>query len=332
MLLITKHKYFARTLKTIIAILFCYSIYVQFKHKDILSVFELFIQHITPGKIALILLVILMMFVNWGLETLKWKLLISKLQNISFFDAFKGVLCGVTLGTFTPNRVGEFGGRILFLKNNYRIKGIVVTIIGSFGQIVTTLLTGLGSFCIFLLFFADINWVNKHEGLLLKTIVFFCTGGLTLTILIIFFNVSLIERVLLRISYIRRFKKFLNVITAYGYFDLARLLLLSFVRFFVFALQFYFLLHFFDVAVSFFAGMIMISLIFFIQTLIPSFTLTEIGVRGQVLVFFLTYLISKDHSLGIVSASLTLWIINLIIPAIIGGIFMIQKNIYENET
>ncbi len=331
MIRVTKNKIFAWSIKSIITVLFCYAIYNQFKSKHFSDLFTKIADYWSLQFLLLLLLVLLMMVLNWSIETLKWKLLIGKLQQISFWQAFKGVLSGVTLGTFTPNRIGEFGGRIMFLKNNYRIKGIVVTLIGSFGQIITTLLTGLGSFCIYLLFFAKVPWIQAHMGLLIETIVIFSTIGLAITVLIIYFNVNLIERVLLRIKYVRKFKKYLNILTAYGYLDLLKLLGLSFFRFFVFAMQFYILLYVFHISISFFAGMVMISLIFFVQTLIPSFTLTEIGVRGQVSVFFLCYLTSKSNSLGIVYASLSLWIINLIIPAIIGAVFMLQKNIYENE-
>ena len=58
------------------------------------------------------------MCLNWSIEAIKWRLLIKKMQPITFIEALKGVLSGVAVGTFTPNRIGEFGGRILYLKEH----------------------------------------------------------------------------------------------------------------------------------------------------------------------------------------------------------------------
>ena len=67
-------------------------------------------------------LVIVLVFVNWGFEAKKWKLLITPIQKMSFFTAFKSVLTGVTLSLNTPNRIGEYGGRILYVKEGTGLK------------------------------------------------------------------------------------------------------------------------------------------------------------------------------------------------------------------
>ena len=37
-------------------------------------------------------------------------------STYTFFTAYKSVLSGVTLSLNTPNRIGEYGGRILYVK------------------------------------------------------------------------------------------------------------------------------------------------------------------------------------------------------------------------
>ena len=88
-------------------------------------------------------LVILMMFLNWFLESLKWRFLISKIERISIKRSIRAVFSGITVSAFTPNRVGEYGGRVFCLEKADRIQGVLITVIGSMAQLVTTIVFGL---------------------------------------------------------------------------------------------------------------------------------------------------------------------------------------------
>ena len=79
----------------------------------------------------LIGLVILMMFLNWFLESLKWRFLISKIEKVSIKRSIRAVFSGITVSAFTPNRVGEYGGRVFCLEKADRIQGVLITVIGS---------------------------------------------------------------------------------------------------------------------------------------------------------------------------------------------------------
>lgn len=62
------------------------------------------------------------------------------------------------------------------------------------------------------------------------------------------------------------------------------------------------------------------------MAVIPTLALTEIGVRGSVALFFLGLV--STNSIGIVTATFTLWIINLALPALIGSFFVFSTNIF----
>ena len=96
-----------------------------------------------------LLLVLALMLLNWGIEARKWQLLMRHLQPFSISTAFKSVLAGSSITVLTPNRIGEYGGRILYVKAENRIKAISLTIVGSISQLLITLLMG----CLGLLFF-----------------------------------------------------------------------------------------------------------------------------------------------------------------------------------
>ena len=117
--------------------------------------------HFSSFYLLIFSVVILLMFLNWSIETIKWKILIDKIQAFSFFNAFKAIFAGITIGIFTPNRVGEIGGRVLFLDKGKRTFGVLATGIGSFAQFITTISTGIFGFILFLLLFPDNNTINS---------------------------------------------------------------------------------------------------------------------------------------------------------------------------
>ena len=48
--------------------------------------------------------------------------LAKRIKKISFFEAFEQCLASLTVSIFTPNRLGEYGAKIKYLKEN--VKGI----------------------------------------------------------------------------------------------------------------------------------------------------------------------------------------------------------------
>ena len=62
-----------------------------------------------------LVLVILLMFVNWGIEAKKWQVLMSSIQKVSFLRAYRAIFSGQALAFNTVNRIGDFAGRAVFL-------------------------------------------------------------------------------------------------------------------------------------------------------------------------------------------------------------------------
>src|SRR6185436_5079605 len=97
----------------------------------------------TDTRIINFLLVFILMFVNWSLEALKWKLSVQKVQPINFFRALKAIFSGVSFSITTPNRMGEYFGRMLYMDEGKRLKIVSLTILCSLSQLIITLLFGL---------------------------------------------------------------------------------------------------------------------------------------------------------------------------------------------
>ena len=87
-------------------------------------------------------IVFVLMFVNWGIEARKWQLLMLPLERFSLLKSFKAVLAGCSITMLTPNRIGEYGGRIMYVQEQHRLRAISLTILGSISQLTITMLMG----------------------------------------------------------------------------------------------------------------------------------------------------------------------------------------------
>ena len=313
-------KYLSIIIKIVIVFFSFYFIYHQlvenksFEELDI----SVLIDTVKKNKVYLVG-VILMMFLNWLVEALKWRYMISKIENISIMTAYRAVFTGITVSTFTPNRIGEYGGRVFCLEKGDRIKAVFITVLCSMSQLLVTIL--FGSISLFILF--DEILIDK-TFLSVSLLIF-----LNLFLLFSYFNISHIVNFLGKFKLIKSFKKYLKVLVMYNYKDLIIAFIYSNTRYFIFSLQFIILLHVFGINISFMDAILSVMLIFFFITITPTITIAEIGVRGSVAIFVLGLFSSND--IAILSSTTLLWLINLIIPAIIGSFFIFSLKFFRSK-
>ncbi|MCH8329893.1 MAG: flippase-like domain-containing protein [Bacteroidetes bacterium] len=310
-------------IKVGIFILLYWAIYKQvFQYQDIDYIIERFKTSFGDNSLFLLLLVCFMVFFNWGLETLKWKDLMSKVENISFFNAYKAIICGITFAVFTPNRVGEYGGRIFYLQKANKIQAIFITLIGSFSQIVITISMGMLGLVFYLKQF-DLGFYTSLAvwGVFLLLIVL---------IIAIYYNINLVYQLLKKFHILKKVIPLFRVYKSYSFKDLSLVLVYSLLRYSIFTAQYLFLLYVFGIEVGWLNGLMIISVIFLVQTIIPSITLLELGIRGNIALFLIGNYSTND--IAILSSSFTLWLINLIIPAALGGFLILRLNFFNNKS
>ena len=302
-------------------------LYQQLTYKSSIEQFDLdqILVKLQENYIV-VTVVILMMLLNWFLESLKWRFLISKIEKVSIKRSIRAIFSGITISAFTPNRVGEYGGRVFCLEKADRIKGVLITVIGSMAQLVTTIV--FGSIGILLL----PNLMPEFDSLL-SNIVFAYPIMLFLLILLnvllvtLFLNASVFSVVLSKIKFLRKFKKYNEVFSFYNSSELLEILLYSVGRYIVFTTQFFILLQVFDVQIGYVDAMILITTMLLVISIIPTIAITEIGIRGSV-ALFLFGLVSVN-AIGILSATFVMWVINLLLPALIGTIFIFSLKFFR---
>jgi len=272
-------------------------------------------------------LVIIFVFVNWGMEARKWQLLLKAVQPVSFITAFKSVLCGVTLSLNTPNRIGEYGGRILFVNEGNRIKAITLSVAGGMAQLIITMLMGCFGL-IYLLF--GMSTAETLMGISVLWIKIFLWGSIfgTVVFIFFFFRLNILIRLIEKLPYANRFSKYINVLETFDAKILLRLLSISFFRYVVFVLQYIFMLQLLQVEQSVWIGFWIITVMFWVLAIIPSFAIAELGIRGTVAKTLFSYSV---NTIGILTATFGIWFLNLFIPALIGSLLILGIKIKKDK-
>ena len=322
-LLANKHINFI--VKATIVALLVWAIYQQvFAKEDVAEMWTSFLRHFTGSNIIWLLLVVILVPVNWGFETRKWHVLIRKFTNYSFWQVYAATLAGVTVSIFTPNRVGEYGGRILLVEAKDNWNAAIATVVGSFSQLLVLLSMGL----LGLLFFAGYIYDIPQEFLWL--LVFFGAVGI-IFMLFGFFNIDLIVPIARRIpfpNFAKKYLRHLRVLNKYTRRELLRTLGFAFVRYLTYTFQYYLMLRFFGIEVPMFTALAGIATIYLMQTSIPLPPVVGLLARGPVAIkVWSTF---HDIPIDILAATFTLFVINLTVPALIGAVFILQTNVMKS--
>ena len=261
------------------------------------------------------------MIVNWGIEALKWKISVKSIQEVSLFRSLQAVFSGVSFSVSTPNRIGEYLGRVLYMDEGNRLRTISTTIVGSLSQLIITLLAGcIGLFVLKQRIVAagliSISWMN---------VIIYGTIAVTLILLLFYYRLSFIVRWAEKLPKNKKFNYLIQAIETFDSSLLTRLLLLSLLRYSVFILQYYFLFTFFDVHIPWWDSLWSVTVSFLVMAAIPTIAIAELAQRGKV-VTTITGLFSANQ-LGMTFATAGIWFINLIIPAIIGSLLILRIKI-----
>ena len=307
-----------------------YSIYTQIqKQPDWKISVEVAWQAIQGASGWQMLLVVLLMICNWGLEARKWQVAISRIQRISLITAFKAILCGTTLAFFTPNRMGEYLGRIWFIDDHKRIQAISLTVVCSMAQLLVTLIAGL----------AGLHFLKQHlyrisaaaePTVFWVTIVQYVASFGIMVLTLLYFRLSWLIQLFEKLPIGSKILQHIQVLDNFNATHLLRLLSLSLIRYLVFVVQYYLLFDLFDVEVNWWQSFWAISVVFLILAIVPTIAvLTELGVRWKAsMELFRLY---STNMVGIFAASLAIWIINLVIPALIGSLLILGIKFFRSK-
>jgi hypothetical protein len=307
-------------LKVSILVLATIFIFKKLNHNENLRNFNDLINNMPRLHIYLILGIILMlMFLNWFLESVKWRFLVKPIERITIWRAVESVFCGLTWAIFTPNRIGEYGGRVLFLSPRKRLLGAMAMAVGAISQMIITNVLGALAILWFIGRYIPLNfWLHYAIAFL---VMIFCSF-----FLLFYFNIRWLNNLLLSIDFFKRFRQILGVLTRYRKTALLKVLLYSLLRFIVFTSQYCIIITMLIPGLHIFDMCMMIFILFFVQSALPSLDLLDVGVRSMTATYFFSYITHQD--VAIIAATACIWLINLVLPAIIGTVFVFKLNFF----
>lgn len=323
MLTKTHKKYLNYTLKLTIVGLAFWFIYNKVNNQKNLLEFKYLIQHIDATAVYWVIgIVLALMFLNWFFEVVKWRYLIADIQKLSFWDAVKSVFCGLTWAIFTPNRIGEYGGRIMVLSPENRAHGAILMGVGLFAQLVLTSFFGAIGIAWFVSTFLDTP-PAVNLGVWILAFIY----GLAFVLL--YFNVHWIDYLVKRIRFLKKIQSFFNVLRNVTVSQLANVLLLSFIRFIIFTSQYILLMVVILPEMALLPMVMMIFILFFVQSALPTLDIFDFSVRSFVASNLYAYITTQD--IAVMAIVSFIWFVNLILPAIIGSFFVLNVNYFSDN-
>lgn len=269
------------------------------------------------------------MIVNYGIEARKWQLLLKPLEKFSLIKAFKSVLAGCSITMLTPNRIGEYGGRILFVQEPNRLRAISLTILGSISQLLVTILMGTFGLIV-LTFFSekDAAVFSFFPPLFSNTLLFLCIV-LSILFLMFYLRIGWLIHLMQKQKFLAKPLKYVRLLDQFSGKQLLRILFLSLLRYMAFILQYMLLLSVMEVGISLLLSFWLLTIFYLVMVMAPSIGFTELPLRATATVeIFKLY---SSNILGIQAAALGIWLINLVLPAIIGSILILGIKITKEN-
>lgn len=289
-------------------------------HNNITTIFNEFLRSIRERPASYLCLAVGLMPFNLAFETLKWLHFTRFFCKMSFPQAYRAVLAGMSFAIVTPNRVGEYGGRLLLLAPPHRWQGAVSILLGSYCQWIVLIFGGLIGFSWFAL--NHLQW-QLYIILILMTIgILIC-----LILLLLFLQIGWFLPFIGKCGFKKRGRRWLRQWVVLRAVSLrAKWLALQWagLRYLTYSLQYWLLLQFFGINVTLWEGVAGIWSIFLIQTGVPLSASLALLARGEIAIFVWSHF--NANELSVLAATFGLFIINLVLPALLGAILLIKRS------
>ncbi|WP_461043015.1 lysylphosphatidylglycerol synthase transmembrane domain-containing protein [Spirosoma harenae] len=257
---------------------------------------------------------IVLMPINWGLEALKWQILLQRIERTSFWEAYRGVLAGVSLGFALPAQLGDTAGRVLSLRSGERGSAIGASLVSGGMQFYVALVFGTIAWMHHLDVVPDRHTIAGRWLLILLSCL--TIGGIAFGVV----RHKLIQWVSSRPS-LGRWATYWDVAGVYSDQEIAWALLVAASRYVVFSGQFYLAMNAVGIRLSPAIAASGIGLVYLVKTITPAFNLlSDLGVReAAALWVFSPFFIPASV---LITATLLLWFANILTPVLVGLIWV----------
>ncbi len=250
-----------------------------------------------------VLILLLFTTANWFFEVLKWQNLVNSFKQISFFEAAQQTFGSLTASIFTPNRIGEYGAKMLYFKKENAKRIVLLNFLHNSSQMLATTLFGVIG-----IFFSTFNIQYSTFN-----IVAFI-GFITIFFIAVFFR---------RIEiYGFSIQKIIDKIKKIDKIIFFKTVVFSIFRYLIFSTQFLVFLMFFDVEIEIIIAFPTIFTMYFLASILPSIHLMDVAIKGSVALFLFSKLGIEDWK--IITITSLMWVFNLVLPVVLGSYFVLR--------
>ena len=320
----SKRSFWNIFIRTLIVGALGYAIYRQvFAREDAAALWDTFRARFTGVYLGWLFLAVLLVPVNWLLETIKWRRLVRGFVRFSLLKTYAAILAGLALGLFTPSRIGEYGGRAILVEAEHNWRSVVATFVGNLAQLIVLLVGGvLGS----LWFFRTVYPLEPGAfwGLFVAAV------GVILFLLLLYFRMEH-ALPLLKQRLPDRWTRWLTQLDQLRHYtpsELGVAFALSALRYGVFTGQYFLLLKFYGIPVDYPTAMAGVATIFLLHSGLPFPPVVELLARGEIALFVWGNF--SDADLNILATTYTLFILNLAVPALLGAAVIVRTDVLKS--
>ena len=289
-------------LKLLTVILCCYFIFTNIAFNEELKFIDFYTKMINFGVFSSKNIIFMLFFtiINHFLEIKKWKTLTKSVKKNSWFEATEQSLASLTFSIITPNRIGEYGAKVLYYPNNKRKQILLLNFAGNFYQLAITIILGMISL-VYLCKYASFSIVSSQISIIIIIAL--------PVVAAIFYS--------LKEKYSTINDWFSKIIELLSVKNNKIVILISLLRYLVFSHQFYFLIQCFKLNISYLEAMTAISSVYLIASFIPILSLFDVALKGSVAI--IVFSIFGIDSIQILSITTLMWLLNFAFPAIVGS-------------
>ena len=301
-------QFFSLIIKLSIVIGCGYFIYLRLMENEQLKFSVFYLNLIENNVFTLKNCSILIIFTtfNWFFEISKWHLLISFINKYSFKKALIQSLASLTTSLITPNRIGEYGAKALCFETKQRNQVLGLNLVGNFYQLLMTFIFGIIGFSYFI--YQHKIGIDFYQ---IFKVILLCFSVITVFFFITkYFNHSN--------SFFEKARTFTKKISLRLNLKVC---LFSFLRFVTFSHQFYFLLLIFKIDISYFNALSAITSVYLIASVVPMLSMFDFVLKGTVAIWIFSFY--NVQPIIILSITSIMWLLNFVLPAIIGSYFVL---------
>ncbi|GGE37622.1 lysylphosphatidylglycerol synthase domain-containing protein [Psychroflexus planctonicus] len=260
---------------------------------------------------GMVFILLFLSLLNWFFEILKWKILVSEVCPISLKTASIQSLIAHAVAVFTPNRIGDFGAKILFFTSEKHQRILGLNFLNNMAQMAVTVLFGIMGFLLLNEIFFD--FLQKLQFHLVFWVIF--------SLVLMYF--------LLKYFFKKTFTAIqtnLKLTTK----KKGQVFAFSLLRYLLFSHQYFIIGWALGWNIDYAQAMPFIFVLYLVASILPSIFILDTALKAGIGIYLFNMLDVSSYIIVVISS--IMWLVNFAFPAIVGNVLLLQLKMIQPST